>query len=121
MGTECFYTQGLWSFNATHRPDAFCETVFGITPAQTEAAIAATNRHYGGVQPNGTRVLWVNGEVDPWHSLSVLSSPGAGQPALMVAGASHHSWTHPSAAGDLASVVAARAAIRSQVTAWLAE
>ena len=39
----------------------------------------------------------------------------------MVDGASHHAWTHPSAPTDQPTVVAARAAIRQQVAAWLAE
>ena len=67
--------------------------------------------------------MWVNGDVDPWHALAVLTSPAdeKEQPTLMVSGASHHAWTHPSTSSDQASVVAARKQIRQQVTTWLAE
>ena len=66
-------------------------------------------------------MLYPNGEVDPWHALSILKSPSKGIDTLMVSGASHHAWTHPSAASDQASVVAARAAIRAKVKAYLAQ
>ena len=115
------YTRGLWAFgNATaHEPDDFCQTAFGVSKAQTRMAIAASNAHYGGRAPNATRIMWPNGEVDPWSSLSVLTQTNPAQPTLMVAGASHHEWTHPALPTDLPSIVAARAAIRKQVAAWL--
>ena len=65
-------------------------------------------------------MLYPNGEVDPWHGLSVLTSPSPGIPVLWVPGSSHHAWTHPKLATDQASVVAARESIRAQVTAFLA-
>ena len=39
--------------------------------------------------------------------------------ALLVSGASHHAWTHPSLPTDQPSVVAARKAVRRQLAAWL--
>ena len=90
------------------------------------AAVAATNGFYGGDRPDqlsppATRVLYPNGDVDPWHGLSVLEAPTPQLPVLMVSGASHHAWTHPSAPTDQPTVVAARQTIRMQVSAWLAE
>ena len=76
---------------------------------------------YGGNKPAGTCVLYPNGEVDPWHSLSVLTAPGNGIEVLMVPGASHHAWTHPSAPTDQPSVVAAKTQIRAVVTKFLAD
>ena len=88
------------------------------------ANVAATNVAYGGDRPDllsppATRIMYPNGDVDPWHGLSILKPPTPALPALLVAGASHHAWTHPSRASDQPSVVAARAAIRKQLTAWL--
>ena len=79
-----------------------------------------TNSYYGGDKPAGSCVLYPNGEVDPWHGLSVLKSPSPGIPVLWVPGSSHHAWTHAALPTDQASVVAARASIRAQVTAFLA-
>jgi len=104
-----------------------CEHRYGIKIADIETNIEATNKHYGGLTPFGpdgklgSCVLWPNGEVDPWASMSVLKSPGVKQPVLYVDGASHHAWTHPSAASDQASVIGARKTIRGQVEDFLGQ
>ena len=61
----------------------------------------------------------VNGMVDPWAGLAILHSPSDQLPALMVPGASHHAWTHPSLPTDQPSVVRARRAIHAQLKEWL--
>ena len=63
----------------------------------------------------------MNGDVDPWSGLSILTPPAPTLPTMIVSGASHHAWTHPSTPGDQPSVVAARERIREQIVAWLAE
>jgi len=117
VGSRCFYTQGLVTL-ADYLP--MCQTNYGISPAMVAANVNASNAYYGGDKPVGNCVYYVNGEVDPWHSLSVLSSPSAGIPVLMVGGASHHAWTHPASSTDQPSVVKARGTIRAQVSKWLA-
>jgi len=109
---------------SARRQDAFCDSSWNITQADVAHAINATNAYYGGGRPDllgGSRILYPNGDVDPWHGLSILHAPSAELPTLYVSGASHHAWTHPSAPTDQPSVVAARAAIRKQVAAWLRE
>jgi len=126
VGSQCFYTQGLLLLDDFTND---CKQ-YGLSVDQVSKNIDASNAFYGGFDPLGpslahdvSRIMWVNGDVDPWHSLAVLSSPPdeKEQPTLMVSGASHHAWTHPSKDSDQASVVAARATIRKQVTTWLAE
>lgn len=117
IGSKCFYTQGL---DLLADQMAFCTSEFGISQDAVQPAIAATNKWYGADHPNATRIIYPNGDVDPWHGLSKLTaSPGL--PVLMVAGASHHAWTHPSAPTDQATVIAARETLRKQVSAWLKE
>jgi hypothetical protein len=127
IGSHCFYTQGLVELEDF---TSMCPAQFNISVDQVYKNVASSNRHYGGLEPLGpaltrnvSRIMWVNGDVDPWHALSVLEPPKdeAEQPTLMVSGASHHAWTHPSAPSDQKSVVAARKAIRTQVLKWLAE
>jgi serine protease 16 len=122
VGSRCFFTQGLMLLADE---DAFCDSDFGISEAEIASSIAQTNEHYGGLRPdvahNASRILYVNGDVDPWSGLGILDSPSPSLPTLMVAGASHHAWTHPSADGDQPTVVSARKQIREQVLAWLAE
>ena len=121
VGTACMFTQGLVllpEFTAT------CQA-WQITPAMIKKSIDATNSFYGADRPdlarNATRILYVNGNVDPWSGLSILKPPSPLLPTLMVEGASHHAWTHPAQPSDQPSVVAAKQAINKQVLAWLAE
>jgi len=91
-----------------------------------QSAIERSNAFYGGLRPdlahNASRIMYTNGNVDPWSGLSILHSPAPTTlPTMMVEGASHHAWTHPAAPTDQPSVVRAKAAIHKQVRAWLAQ
>lgn len=127
VGSKCFYTQGLDTLEDNM---AFCQTDYNISAAQVAANIAATNAFYGGLAPlgpglehNASRIYYPNGDVDPWHGLSILVQPASevGVTVLMVSGASHHAWTHPTLPTDQASVIAARTTIKLQVALWLTE
>uniref|UniRef100_A0A7S2PMK7 Thymus-specific serine protease n=1 Tax=Zooxanthella nutricula TaxID=1333877 RepID=A0A7S2PMK7_9DINO len=118
IGSKCFYTQGL----ATLADEvSLCQKLFGISAETVQANIAYSNAYYGSDEPEGNRVMYVNGEVDPWRANSINAPLSAALPALFVPGASHHAWTHPSSASDQESVVAARRNIREQVAAFLKE
>eukprot|EP01059_Diplonema_ambulator_P031121 TRINITY_DN5628_c0_g1_i2.p1 TRINITY_DN5628_c0_g1~~TRINITY_DN5628_c0_g1_i2.p1 ORF type:complete len:502 (+),score=157.98 TRINITY_DN5628_c0_g1_i2:98-1603(+) len=116
VGSNCFYTQGYVTVASM---EEFCQVEFGISSETVQRNVDYTNEYYGGDQPAGDCVLYPNGEVDPWHALSVLKSPSPGIPVMMVPGASHHAWTHPSLPTDQQSVVQARQQIRSYVTKFL--
>ena len=45
-----------------------------VTQAVSEQ-IAFSNGYYGGDAPAGSRILFPNGNVDPWHGLGVNVSP----------------------------------------------
>eukprot|EP00656_Telonema_subtile_P052738 TRINITY_DN7427_c0_g1_i1.p1 TRINITY_DN7427_c0_g1~~TRINITY_DN7427_c0_g1_i1.p1 ORF type:complete len:488 (-),score=107.04 TRINITY_DN7427_c0_g1_i1:108-1571(-) len=117
VGSKCFYTQGLVLLKDM---DGFCTSQFKISAADVAKNIEDTNTFYGADHPKATRIFYPNGDVDPWHGLSKLTA-GPELPVLMVSGASHHAWTHPSAPTDQQSVIDARQKIRVQVAAWLAE
>ena len=122
IGSICFYTQGL---NLLPDMDDFCKVDYGIAQEQIARSIDATNAFYGADRPdlahNASRIMYVNGDVDPWSGLSILKALSKDLPTLIVQGASHHAWTHPTYSTDQASVVTARRMIRQQVSAWLAE
>jgi hypothetical protein len=46
-------------------------------------SLLETNIYYGARNPGSTNVLFVNGDVDPWHSLSVLNSTAVNQAILI--------------------------------------
>ena len=63
--------------------DSFCQHDYGISPAQIQQNINASNAHYGAGRPdlshNATRILYVNGDVDPWSGLGCgISTAGGG-------------------------------------------
>ena len=116
VGSDCMYVQGL---DVLSDVMSFCMSEFNIEASVVAENVNFTDVYYGSIDPVGTRVLWPNGEVDPWSTLSVLKAPCAEQPVLYVKGASHHFWTHPTLPTDQPTVEAARLAIRKQVSSWL--
>ena len=70
MGSECFFTQGLVVLDDCI---SLCSEEFGIEHSKVVVGANAeySNVYYGGDSPSGTRVMWPNGDVDPWHGLSV--------------------------------------------------
>ena len=100
---------------------SMCKSLFNISTDTIVRNVEHSNDWYGGWTPAGSCVFWVNGSVDPWHGLSVLKSPSAGMPVLMVPGASHHAWTHPPTPLDQPSVIQARETIREQVKQFLSQ
>lgn len=116
VGSKCFYTQGYVTLDSMM---SFCTSEFKVPASKVAQNINFTNAVYGADHPAGTCVLYPNGEVDPWHALSILESPSPGIGVLMVPGASHHAWTHPSLPTDQTSVVAARGTIRKAVDQFL--
>ena len=98
-----------------------CATAFGLDEGVVSENVAFTNAVYGSDAPKGTRILFPNGDVDPWSGLGVVNSPGAAEPVMMVKGASHHAWTHPADTISQPTVAAAKKQIQEQVMAWLQE
>jgi len=47
-----------------------CKQVFGIT--DTRARIAATNQKYGGLNINAANIIFSNGNIDGWSTLSLI-------------------------------------------------
>lgn len=121
VGTDCPYTQGLHTLSVDFD---ICKAAFGISEAQVRQNILNANVRYGGAGNfQASRILFPNGQVDPWKAGGVLASPAHSveEPVLMVAGASHHFWTHPSLDTDSDAVNEARQIIWKQVTEWLTE
>ena len=87
IGSDCPFVQG---YNNLSSSVAMCESLFGIDADAVSAQIDASNAYYGGNKPAGSRILFPNGNVDPWHGLGVLEAPRDSEPVMMIDGASHH-------------------------------
>jgi len=117
--TNCIFTSDPWLNDLQSYYD-LCEVAFDVTSNQTDKRINWSNQYYGADHIASSRILFVNGEIDPWHALSVLQPLSPDEPALWVEGASHHFWTHIPLPTDLPPINQARQLIAQQVDAWLA-
>ena len=117
-GSDCPFMQKPFvsSLDASLR---LCDDVFGVPASVTKSRISFSNLMYGGMNPKGSRVLYMNGDVDPWSANSIVDSISVSLPAVWVEGASHHFWTHPKKPTDDGKVVEAREKISEQVQLWL--
>lgn len=98
-----------------------CEQAFGVDREQVVANVAKSLKHYGGWNMEASRILSVNGDVDPWSMLALTNDRGDGLPTHWVKGASHHFWTHKVKETDGQEVKDARDIIYLKVMQWLEE
>ncbi|XP_040316293.1 thymus-specific serine protease isoform X1 [Herpailurus yagouaroundi] len=96
-----------------------CQQVFGLSTSSVAQAVTQTNSYYGGQTPGATQVLFVNGDTDPWHSLSVTQASGPSASALLIPGASHCMDMAPERPSDSPSLRRGRQSISQQLQTWL--
>ncbi|XP_008071007.1 thymus-specific serine protease [Carlito syrichta] len=96
-----------------------CEQVFGLSASSVAQAVAQTNSYYGGQMPRATQVLFVNGDIDPWHVLSITQALGSSESALLIPAASHCLDMAPQRPSDSPSLLLGRQSIFQQVQTWL--
>ena len=98
----------------------FCASQYNISTEATRLFVRRSNQFYGPLIAQATRIIWPNGDVDPWHGLSHLISPGAEQPAIFpIKGAAHCAWMSSEAEGEQQSLKDARKTIFSTIRKWL--
>ena len=96
-----------------------------VRESVNRAAVDDTNALLGGkaVANATSRVLWTNGGVDPWHTLSALAAdiaPSAGSAAVFMPASSHCRAMSASRADDPQEVKDARAQSAAALAGWLA-
>eukprot|EP00434_Breviolum_minutum_P036567 symbB.v1.2.032401.t1/scaffold3828.1/size49577/4 len=88
--SNCPFTRG---YNTMELWFEMCQEVYNISKADVLENVRRTNAFYGGTKfPEGSHVIFPNGEVDPWHWLSVLVPPRHDVDTIFVKGASHCEW-----------------------------
>jgi len=106
----------------------YCARAFNITnPNDVYDNIQASLEHYGGknifanVDPGISNILTINGNVDPWSDLGLEEKDSTSYtlPIKVVAGASHHFWTHKVKDTDSLEIIQIREYIYSVVMDWL--
>jgi hypothetical protein len=123
-GSECPYSKGYHNIDQDLE---MCLSVFNVTEETVYEGVEKSNEVYGGWNLNGTRILFVNGDVDPWSTLSVtptnedIIEGELKDSSFWVEGASHHFWTHEILDTDGEVVNEGRERIWSTVSGWLEE
>jgi serine protease 16 len=121
VGSNCPFAKGYLPLDSFLND---CEHLFGIGPEEVQQNVNSSNEWYGGWDIQATRILSVNGDVDPWAQLARTPDhkhPTRAQPTIWVKGASHHFWTHATQDTDDIEIVKARDHIYQTVTRWLEE
>jgi serine protease 16 len=84
-GSQCIFTREP-HYNNIDSYQSQCMLAFAINSSVTQAAVQESNNYYGGWHPQGSRIIFVNGVIDPWRALSI-QKPLPTFPALLVPGA----------------------------------
>jgi serine protease 16 len=114
--SSCPYGRG---YHELDRDFEICEKAFGISKELVIQNVNDTLAYYGGWDMEASRILSVNGDVDPWSALSMNSggkhSNSTDLPTYWSNGASHHFWTHAVKDSDGDGIVATRQMIYNWV------
>ncbi|CAJ1405315.1 unnamed protein product [Effrenium voratum] len=118
-GSNCPFTRG---YNTIEWALDLCRLLFDISPEEVRENIESTNSFYGGADIDApwidwnavkaTRVVFPNGEVDPWHWEGCLVSPRPSVDTIFVKGASHCEWMHAEKPGMPEQLILAKSLAR---------
>ncbi|KAI0209228.1 Thymus-specific serine protease [Lamellibrachia satsuma] len=115
-------TTCVFSKHITLEPNLeLCQVVYRIAPDEVYRRIKFTNSYYGSDQPKGSRIVFVNGSIDPWHALSVLRDLSTTETAIYINGTAHCANMDGAQPSDPQPLRMARQRVDSQVGSWLKE
>ena len=100
-----------------------CRDVYGIDTAKPAVSVKYTNSYYGGRDVRSNKIVFLNGSVDPWHALGLVSDTPKPQdmPVYYIEGTAHCADLYGSSANDLKSLTDAREKAWYYVDLWLKE
>lgn len=98
-----------------------CMDIFGpeFNEAALLAGISSTNTNYGGLHIAGTKIVFPNGSIDPWHALGITSDVSAEEQAIFIEGTAHCANMYPELPSDPPELVQARLKIKEHIVNWL--
>jgi len=103
-------------FNVTSQT-ILCNDVFGFDFLPD---VNWTKMEYGANEPEESNILWVNGSIDPWHALGVLSAPeDATFNVLVINGTAHCADMLPPFPGAPTTLAPAQEVIKKQLATWI--
>lgn len=99
-----------------------CQTVFKINPEDVPKNVRFTNDYYGSNNTQQSKIIFVNGSIDPWHWLSILKNePVFDIYGVYIEGTAHCANMLPEEESDPVALKMARKEISSLVSKFLQE
>jgi len=100
-----------------------CKDVYGIDPSSPAKSVDYTNDYYGSRDVRGSRIVFVNGSVDPWHALGIVSDTRTPKtmPVHYITGTAHCADLYAPSADDIPGLTAAREATWKELDGFLKE
>eukprot|EP00794_Sanderia_malayensis_P011360 gene11360-12544_t len=98
-----------------------CVDIFGRDFNLTfiSESVNQTNINYGGFSYEADKVVFVNGDIDPWHALSFSNKAPSYVTTIFISGTAHCANMYPGSTKDPASLVAARHKVKTILKHWL--
>ncbi|XP_013421400.1 thymus-specific serine protease [Lingula anatina] len=96
-----------------------CQSVFNIPGEEVARRVDFTNAYYGADRPKGSRIVFVNGSIDPWHALSVLRNQSSTEVAIFINGTAHCANMESAVPQDPPALTQARQKISDIIGEWL--
>ncbi|XP_073405233.1 thymus-specific serine protease [Dendrobates tinctorius] len=96
-----------------------CTEIFQIPAESVLKSVEFTNEFYGADHPKSSRIIFVNGDIDPWHALSVLKNQSRSEIAIFINGTAHCANMGSSRPSDPPALQKAREEIASKIEEWL--
>ncbi|XP_008585058.1 PREDICTED: putative serine protease K12H4.7 [Galeopterus variegatus] len=96
--------------------DIFGPEFNGVSMAQ---AVQSTNEFYGGRNITGSKIIFPNGSIDPWHALGIIKNISEELPAVFMEGESHCADMYPQSQIDSPQLLQAREKIFGILQTWL--
>ncbi|CAH0715043.1 unnamed protein product, partial [Brenthis ino] len=98
-----------------------CTALFGpeFDEKRIDDGIEAVNQLYGGLKPNVTKVVFTNGDIDPWSTLSILEDLSYKAPAVIIPSVSHCRDIVSNKKNDSEELREARKYIKYLVKDWI--
>ncbi|CAH2102188.1 unnamed protein product [Euphydryas editha] len=98
-----------------------CSVLFGtdFDEKRVDSGIRDTNVFYGGRTPNVTKVVFTNGDLDPWSTLGVLEDLSYNAPAVVIPRSSHCRDLFSNRENDIEELKEARIHIKYLIKNWI--
>jgi hypothetical protein len=99
-----------------------CKDIFGdkFNVDFLNESVYNTNVNYGGYDYEGSRVVFVNGQVDPWHALSFTGrAPNEFTETIFIEGTAHCADMYPTTQSDLPQLTRARTLVHNLISNWI--